>query len=44
MLYGVTYMLNLKSNTNESIYRTERLTDIESKFMITKGKGRGRIS
>ena len=41
MLYGVTYMLNLKSNTNESIYRTERLTDIESKFMITKGEREG---
>ena len=25
--------------TNELIYKTERLTDIENKFMVTKGKG-----
>ena len=41
MLYGVTYMLSLKSNTNESIYKTERLTEIESKLMITNGEREG---
>ena len=30
-------MWNLKNNTNESIYRN-RLTDIENKLMVTKGK------
>ena len=24
MLYGITYMWNLKNNTNESIYKTEQ--------------------
>ena len=30
----------LKSDTNEVIYKTGRLTDIENEFMITKGEGR----
>ena len=34
-------MWNLKYDTNELIYKTETLTDIESKFRVTKGKGRG---
>ena len=33
-------MCNLKNNTNESIYKTERLIDIETKIMVTKGEGR----
>ena len=34
-------MGNLKYDTNELIYKTNRLTDIETKFMVTKGeKGR----
>ena len=28
-----------KNDTNELIYKTERLTDIENKFMVTKGVG-----
>ena len=31
-------MWNLKTNTNELIFKTERLTDIENKLMVTKGK------
>ena len=32
----ITYMWNLKNNTDESIYKAE--TDIENKFMVTKGE------
>ena len=32
----ITYMWNLKSNTSELIYETERLT--ENKHMVTKGE------
>ena len=36
-------MWNLKYGTNEPNYETERLTDIESRLMVAKGKvGRGR--
>ena len=31
-------MWNLKSNTNESIYKTETDSDIEHKFMVNKRK------
>ena len=35
-------MWNLKKNsTNELIYKTNRLTDIENKLMSTKGEGNG---
>ena len=34
-------MWNLRNSTNEPIYKTERVTDVENKFMVTKGK-RGR--
>ena len=34
----ITYMWNLKNYTNELIYKTERLTDIENKIMVTKGE------
>ena len=33
-------MQNLKKNdTNKLIYKTETLTDLENKLMITRGKG-----
>ena len=38
--YGITYMWNLKNGTNEPIYKTEIESDVENKFMITKGEGR----
>ena len=36
----ILYNLNVepKNNTNESIYKIERLTDIENKLMVTNGK------
>ena len=37
--YYITYMWNLKNNTNELIYKTETDSDVENKFMITKGRG-----
>ena len=33
-------MWNLKIGTNEPIYKTEIESDVENKFMITKGEGR----
>ena len=36
--YGIPYMWNLKRNhTNELIYKTERLTDLENKLMVARG-------
>ena len=41
--YDITYMWNPKSkDTNELVYKTEILTDIENKHMITKGE-RGEV-
>ena len=41
--YDITYMWNLKYDTNELIYKTE--TDLENKVMVTKGeKGREGIN
>ena len=38
-------MWNLKYDTNELIYETNRLTDIENKLMVPKGRGGdGRIN
>ena len=34
----ITYMCNLKYDTNELIYNRNRLTDIENKLMVTKGE------
>ena len=31
-------MWNLKKDTNELIYKTERLTDIENKLILIKGE------
>ena len=28
-----------KNDTNELIYKTERITELENKFMVTKGEG-----
>ena len=28
-----------KNDTNELIYKTETLTDLENEFMVTRGKG-----
>ena len=38
-LYDITSKWNLKNNTNEFIYKTEKkLRDIENKLMVTRGK------
>ena len=40
--YDLTYMWNLKYDTNELIYKTKnRLADIENKLTVTKGENRG---
>ena len=38
--YNVTSLMRgiYKDDTNELIYKTETLTDIENKFIVTKGK------
>ena len=36
MSYDITYIWNLKRYTNELAYKTNRLIDIENKFVITK--------
>ena len=38
IVYDILYMWILKNNTNESIYKTNRLIDIGSKFMVTRGR------
>ena len=40
ILYDTTSMWNLKYDTNELIYETERLEEIENKFTVTKGERR----
>ena len=39
--YDITYICNLKYGRNEPIYTTERLTDIEKRFVVAKGEGEG---
>ena len=36
--YDITYMWNLKNSTNELVYKTNRLIDIENEFMVMKGE------
>ena len=38
--YDITYMQNIKYDTNEPIYK--RLTDVENKLMATQGEKRRR--
>ena len=33
----IIYMWNLKKGTNELTYKTERVTDVENKLMVTRG-------
>ena len=40
MSYDITYMWNLKYDTNELIYKTEIDLDIENKSRLTKGERR----
>ena len=36
-------MWNLKYGTNEPMYKTNRLIDIENRFVVAKGWGRERV-
>ena len=40
--YGIIYMWNLKYDTNQLIYETNRIKDIENKLVVAKGNGDGR--
>ena len=41
--YDITYTWNLKYDTSELIYKTDRLTDIENNLVVTQaGVGGGR--
>ena len=35
----ITYMWNLRYNTHELIYETNRLKDVENKLWLTRGRG-----
>ena len=37
--HDITYTRNLKYNTNEHIYETERLTGIENRRVVSTGEG-----
>ena len=39
--YDITYMWNLKYDTNEPIYETETDSDIEIRLVVAKGGGEG---
>ena len=39
--YDITYMCNLKYDTNELIYKTETDSQRENKLMVTKGESGG---
>ena len=41
MPYDITYICNLKHGTNESIYKTNRLTDMENRLGVAKGEQGG---
>ena len=40
--YDVTYMWNLKYDTNELLWNRNRLTDIENRLVVAKWDGVGR--
>ena len=40
ILYGITYIWNLKYNTNECIYKTETDSQIQRRLGVAKGKER----
>ena len=39
--HDITYKWNLKYDTNELIYETNRLTDIKNRLVVAKGEGSG---
>ena len=43
MSYGISYMWNLKKkSTHESIYKTDRVTDVENKVTVASGERSGK--
>ena len=36
--HDITYMWNLKNDTNDLIYKIEIVTDVENKLMVSKGE------
>ena len=45
ILYDITYVWNLKNNTNESVYKTETEWQAEkTNLWLPKGKGEGGIN
>ena len=43
MPYDITYMRNLKYSTNEHIYQTETLTDVEIRLWLPRWGRGGRV-
>ena len=41
MSYDITYMWNLKYDTNELIYEAEIGSQTENRLVLTKGEGNG---
>ena len=41
VLYNITYIWNLKNNTNEYMYKTKIVSQTENKTMVTKGEREG---
>ena len=41
MPYDLTFTCNLKYGTDEPIYETETLTDMENRRAVARGEGRG---
>ena len=41
LLYDITYMWNLKYDTNEPIYETNKIMDVENRLVVAKGEGVG---
>ena len=42
--YDITYIWNLKYDTNEHIYKTNKLTDIKNRLLVANKEGRIRSS
>ena len=40
--HDITFMWNLKYDTNKVIYKTEIDSDLENKLMVTKGESEGK--
>ena len=44
ILYDITYVWNIKNNTNGSMYKTEVESQTENKLMVTEGeRGGGKL-